>query len=652
MPPLTLEANLSHLSSLPPFNPPSPPSGNLAAEALDSAVSFLYKEFHTLNACSHGCKHDPETYTKFTNQLDTYQKLQVVKQLLTIRPGRYPALPEDIADAADTVTLYMAGKKKFTSARAIKNIAEVVSGEGVQIGRDARKILGKVAVWKGDITTLRDVTAIVNAANSEMIGCFNPDHPCIDNAIQTAAGPRLREECKKLMDLQGSLEETGSVKITRGYMLPAKYVFHTVGPINRDNEVVGSEHRALLKSCYKSCLGALEQLPESGKSIAFCCISTGIFGFPRDVAVEIAVDTVVEHFRENVDSGIEKVIFNVFDDKDLELYTKKMNDVVKSFNLAPPTPLTSPSFATPTLPTLTHELSTAISWISSASRLLITAGAGLSASDGYDFTSESLFRKNFPGTWDRGFTCLYDLIGFNGWESEADKWGYYFTHLQFAKDWPLGHEDSVYTKLLKITELAQKRNNTGVFVRTSNADMFFARSGFSKERMSTPQGSYDLLQCLKKCRSDAVFPSAPFLEKGIPWVDPKTQKFKEGYPENVVPKCPFCGDKMFLCVRGGNWFNESMFLRGNERYRKFVDSADLRDLVVLELGAGFNTPGVLRWPDESLAERGAKLIRVGLGGSEVVPWELERRAVGIKGDAKWVVGEILKALVGTDGVGK
>ena len=171
----------------------------------------------------------------------------------------------------------------------------------------------RIALWKGDITRLR-VDAIVNAANSGLLGCFHPCHGCIDNAIHSAAGLQLREECRRQMGGQGQEEKTGQAKITNGYNLPAKYVLHTVGPIVYEN--VTKENREELVSCYRSCL---ELAAERGlESVAFCCISTGEFHFPNREAAEVAVGTV-KKFLEG-ESSIQRVVFNVFKDQDREIY--------------------------------------------------------------------------------------------------------------------------------------------------------------------------------------------------------------------------------------------------------------------------------------------------------------------------------------------
>ena len=170
-------------------------------------------------------------------------------------------------------------------------------------------------LWQGDITTLK-CDAIVNAANSGMTGCYIPNHRCIDNAIHTFAGVELRLACAELMEQQGYPEPTGQAKITPAFNLPCRYVLHTVGPIIEGR--VTKEDKELLASCYRSCL---ELAAENAlESVAFCCISTGEFHFPNDLAAEIAVRTVKEFLKKQ--TSVKKVIFNVFKDLDKAIYEK------------------------------------------------------------------------------------------------------------------------------------------------------------------------------------------------------------------------------------------------------------------------------------------------------------------------------------------
>ena len=170
----------------------------------------------------------------------------------------------------------------------------------------------RIVLWQGDITRL-DTDAIVNAANSQLLGCFRPGHNCIDNVIHSAAGLQLREECAAIMRRQGHEEPTGCAKITGGYNLPAKYVLHTVGPIISGE--VTEEDGWLLASCYRSCLTLAEE--KSLRSLAFCCISTGVFRFPKEEAARIAVSTVKDYLRG---SSLERVVFCVHGDENLRIY--------------------------------------------------------------------------------------------------------------------------------------------------------------------------------------------------------------------------------------------------------------------------------------------------------------------------------------------
>lgn len=172
-----------------------------------------------------------------------------------------------------------------------------------------------LSLWKGDITTLK-ADAIVNAANSAMLGCFIPCHSCIDNVIHSCAGIQLRLKCEELMQQQGFEEPTGSAKITQAYNLPCKHVIHTVGPIISGS--VTKDDEAQLASCYHGCLALAQE--HNLASIAFCCISTGVFHFPKERAAEIAIQTVTNYLQTH--SAQIKVIFNVFTETDYVIYSR------------------------------------------------------------------------------------------------------------------------------------------------------------------------------------------------------------------------------------------------------------------------------------------------------------------------------------------
>ncbi len=221
------------------------------------------------------------------------ERKRLLRALMNIRPPK--AVSEEFLEAQDAY------------------LQEECTRKGIVSLSDLSPIQPGIYLWQGDITRL-SADAIVNAANSALLGCFVPCHGCIDNAIHTAAGVQLRLECAQMMEDQGTEEPAGQAKITKAYNLPCRYVIHTVGPIVYGK--VTERDRELLAGCYRSCLelAAAYRL----KSVAFCCISTGEFHFPNEKAAQIAVQTVREYQKENQNSP--EVIFNVFKEQDDQIY--------------------------------------------------------------------------------------------------------------------------------------------------------------------------------------------------------------------------------------------------------------------------------------------------------------------------------------------
>ena len=225
---------------------------------------------------------------------------QLLRGLLNLRAPQHAD-----ADFLQMQDAYLQGE---TAAKVITDIADLTP---IQPG---------LYLWQGDITALR-CDAIVNAANSGMTGCYVPNHRCIDNCIHTFAGVQLRLYCEEMMEAQGHAEPTGQAKITPAYNLPCRYVLHTVGPIVGGH--LTETHCRQLADCYRSCLSLAA---ENGlKSVAFCCISTGEFHFPNEKAAETAVATVKE-FLAQKETSVEKVIFNVFKDRDREIYEELLGE--------------------------------------------------------------------------------------------------------------------------------------------------------------------------------------------------------------------------------------------------------------------------------------------------------------------------------------
>lgn len=194
-------------------------------------------------------------------------------------------------------------------------LREELTKKGITDLADLQPVCGQLYLWQGDITLLR-CDAIVNAANAQMLGCFCPEHGCIDNAIHTFSGVQLRLYCAEFMKRQGHEEEAGGAKITPAFNLPCRYILHTVGPVVHGKP--SEADQMLLASCYTSCLELAEKCGLD--SIAFCCISTGVFHFPGEQAAKIAVQTVTK-WIEKKQSNM-KVIFNVFRNRDYKIYKK------------------------------------------------------------------------------------------------------------------------------------------------------------------------------------------------------------------------------------------------------------------------------------------------------------------------------------------
>ena len=184
---------------------------------------------------------------------------------------------------------------------------------------DTSTLTAPLSIYRGDITAVK-ADAIVNAGNEELLGCFVPLHGCVDNAIHSAAGLEVRRDLLKIMQEQGHVEPVGQVKVTLGYNLPAKYIFHTVGP-----QVQGrltNQDREDLASCYLSCLR--EAKKRNLKTLVFSSLSTGLYGFPMEEASKIAYSTC-DKFIQEEDPGL-KVVFDVFSKKDEEVYERVFNN--------------------------------------------------------------------------------------------------------------------------------------------------------------------------------------------------------------------------------------------------------------------------------------------------------------------------------------
>lgn len=248
------------------------------------------------------------------------RRVWLINALLNERlDGRGVAVPAGAVEQRDLLRALMNVRPPETLATETLNVQDAylqqrLAERGGATDASTLPYRNRIAVWRGDITLLK-ADAIVNAANSQMLGCFVPGHRCIDNAIHTYAGMQLRLTCADLMCKQGHEEPTARVKVTSAFNLPSSHIFHTVGPIVPSHKP-GPREKMLLRRCYTSCLE--EATRQKLETLAFCCISTGVFGYPQQAAAHVAMDAVRHHLAHN-DSNL-KVIFNVFLASDESIY--------------------------------------------------------------------------------------------------------------------------------------------------------------------------------------------------------------------------------------------------------------------------------------------------------------------------------------------
>lgn len=259
-------------------------------KAQDQRLDYLVEEF----------KADSIQYKDLRTPADTEGKRRILRSLMNIRmPGKMDDAVLAVQDA------YLRERIRENGVIELSNIPEIRDG---------------LSIWQGDITRLA-VDAIVNAANSQMLGCFVPMHTCIDNCIHTFAGVQLRAECSRQMTLLRERygmdyeQPTAVPMLTDAYNLPAKKIVHIVGPIVEYRLTPRLEND--LAACYRNTLDLCEQ--NGLRSVAFCCISTGVFRFPNQRAAEIAVETVTEWIKGHP-SAVDRIIFNVFRDEDKQIY--------------------------------------------------------------------------------------------------------------------------------------------------------------------------------------------------------------------------------------------------------------------------------------------------------------------------------------------
>lgn len=270
-------------------------------------------------------------------------------------------------------------------------------------------------------------------------------------------------------------------------------------------------------------------------------------------------------------------------------------------------------------------------WFDEADRVLIGAGAGLSADAGVDYTDEVAFARTFPSLVKRGLKAPYQMIGHSGLPAEVF-WGYWLKHVDEVR---FGEgRRQVYELLFNLVR------DKDWFVLTSNVDALFARNGFDAGKICSIQGDFAFLQCYTPC-SETLWPSAPVLARLLPAIDPATQSLRD---PGLVPVCPNCGGPVFFNVRGGQWFVETPWRRQFDVLREWLPSAPNERLLVLDIGSGFNTPSVVRWPMERTARAipTARFVRINRHDPELHV-DLGVRALTVAGGALEVLRMVARA---------
>ena len=459
----------------------------------------------------------------------------------------------------------------------------------------------KIAVWKGDITTL-SIDAIVNAANNKLLGCFQPHHHCIDNCIHTYAGPQVRRDCWKIMQKQQFDEPTGCAKITKAYNLPSKYIIHTVGPIVEDS--LEESHINLLEACYVNCLNVADSLQL--ESIAFCCISTGIFGFPPSVASSVALQTVINWFYHNQYTSIKKVIFNVFSDNDYNHYQKSISFCDEQYNRNDIPLLSIPNIKEYREPNDIEDIDMKriATFFKQCDSVIIGAAAGFSADAGLDFASTKFFSQMGYPLYSKGIQALYQTMGFDDFDSDNQKWGFFAVFADFMRYRQVcDHQFDSHKLLLQLLTTYQKH----YFVKTTNVDGMFERSGYDMNRFFNPQGDFKYIQCATPCSND-VYEFKPYMEKIFSQLDPLTFEI----PDDCIPTCPKCGGKMTQNLRSDELFVEEIHMRNQSLYSDFVSSelSHNHKILLIEIGVGFNTPIHIRIPFEHYTKNNSNVLLV------------------------------------------
>ncbi|MBS9784494.1 MAG: protein-ADP-ribose hydrolase [Oceanivirga sp.] len=451
-----------------------------------------------------------------------------------------------------------------------------------------------IYTYHGDITKLK-VDAIVNAANSKMLGCMKPNHLCIDNTIHTLSGYRLRLDILK--NIKRPLP-IGFAKITKAYNLPCKYILHTVGPIVSSCMPMSNVKKDLLKRAYLSCLKLAK---ENGiKTVAFCCISTGVYGFDKEIAANIAVKTVKEFLENEKDMNI---IFNTFTNEDKLIYDKLLNEESSAEKLA--------------------------KIIKEADAVVVGIGAGMSAADGFTYIG-SRFENAFPD-----FITKYGLLdmlqaSLYNFESVEEYWAFQsrFIALNYL-DQGIGKS---YVNLLEILK------DKNYHIITTNADNAFWAANYNPKKVFHIQGEYALFQCSKHCHQQ-TYRDDKLIREMI-------EKQKDMLvPTELVPKCPKCNEPLEVNKRNEEkgMVEDSDFHAQKKRYEEFLEKNKKGKVVYLEIGVGNTTPQFIKHPFWKFVSENDEAIYVSLNHKHYrIPSIIRNKSIEFSEDIAKLLDETKK----------
>jgi O-acetyl-ADP-ribose deacetylase (regulator of RNase III) len=280
--------------------------------------NFILKNFEkeeTINKILNYLSTENKTFNPENPNISYKEKRKLIRALLNVRSPK--PIESSILDLLNRLLQSELLEAGIINVDTLEPISKELFDMELRHGN-------KLYLWKGDITKINS-DAIVNAANNTMLGCFTPLHNCIDNAIHSASGPQLRDDCNKIISLQGKPESVGLAKVTKAYNLPSKFVIHTVGPNVSGLKNIISFHKKQLESCYKECLDTASKI-DSIKTLTLCSISTGVSAFPKNIAAEIAIKVTID-FLDHNPNRFEKIIFNTYTDYDYSIFSKSFYSV-------------------------------------------------------------------------------------------------------------------------------------------------------------------------------------------------------------------------------------------------------------------------------------------------------------------------------------